>query len=480
MKKQEKESEPDKPNPETTEEEEPPKEEIKEDKSENTDNEDLDLISSVVDDFNEVEENKKPDLKKGVDHLVHQGPGEKIEKKAQKFLEKQKDYSKYELVRTDYPLFLQLPNACGLSSILMLIDPLQNEQIGKLLNQVWDHVKKTMSVDQTRKEFQWAYALDYLLLKSATPNAIFEYIQSLNVEELEHYYIGLESVLRFHQQEHLKLKDNFVVNAYEDFFAHGLITQFVLTQHIDMFKHNPEIRILMAIFGYEFVNQAAPDGTGALFFTDKELENPEISSAKKKIKILRSEFIKGARIIVGFSFHWVTLTNVFTSNGKIHISINDPAGEKHDIPLTNLTDRDRFYIYRKMKNTPKKLWNQIIQIIKEDGPREVELLDEFMKLVKDRLVIDTKPTEEGDERVTIQVNPEGKRTPLRDTVKQIPVKVHEETVQSIKKSKKTAEDKSSKPEKESKEEEMETSSKDAFKKKMRKIIGDQFRDYEEM
>jgi len=362
----------------------------------------------------------------------------------------------------------------------MLIDPIQNEQIGKFLTHVWDHVKKTTVIEQTRKEFQWAYALDYLLLKSATPNALFDYIQSLKVEELGHYYIGLESVLRFQQQEHLKLKNNYVVNAFEDFFAHGLITQFVLAQHADTFKHNPEIQILMAIFGYEFVKQPAPDGTGALFFTTEELKNPELSSAKKKIKVLRSEYVKGARIMVGLSFHWVTLTNVFISNGKIHISINDPTGEKYDIPLINLSDRDRFYIYRKMKTKPKKIWNQILKIIEEDGPREIALGEEFMKLVKERVIIDTQPNEEGDIRVKIQVNPEGKRTPLRETVKTIPIKIHEDTVKSIETAKRQAKIESMKTKKVVKEDKVEkaTSSKEAFKKKMKKFIEDQILDYE--
>ncbi len=437
-----------------------------------TDDVNIDLISSVVEDFNELEEIKKLERKNSIELLIQHNPGEKVEKKAQKFLEKQKDYSKYELVRNDYPLFLQLPNACGLSSTLMLIDPIQNEQIGKILNQVWSHVKKANGIEQSRREFQWAYALDYLLLKSAIPNALFEYVHSLNAEELNHYYIGLESTLRFYQQEHLKLKNTFVVNAFEDFFTQGLITQFILAQHIDLFKHNPEIQILMAIFGYEFVKQPAPDGTGALFFTVEELKNSELSSAKKKINVLRSEFVKGARIMVGFSFHWVALSNVFTSNGKTHISINDPSGERYNLPLTNLSDRDRFYIYRKMKSEPKKLWNQILKIIEEDGPREIALGDKLKILAKDHVKIDTEPNKKGDIRLKIQVNPEGKQTPLKESTSPIPVKVHNDAVQSIKQSKKQTENNSIKSDEE--EEKTDKSSKKAFKKKMDKILGDKF------
>ena len=40
------------------------------------------LFSSVVDDFNEMEEIKKPTQPKPVELLKQQGPGEKIEKKA--------------------------------------------------------------------------------------------------------------------------------------------------------------------------------------------------------------------------------------------------------------------------------------------------------------------------------------------------------------------------------------------------------------
>ncbi|TFG18542.1 MAG: hypothetical protein EU530_08975 [Promethearchaeota archaeon] len=480
MKKQENKSESDAINSINSKKEDNSKEEHEKESVRIADNYKLDLISSVVEDFNEVEEIKKPEPKKSIDLLIQHDPGEKIEKKAQQFLEKQKDYSKYELVRNDYPLFLQLPNACGLSSTLMLIDPIQNEQIGKILNQVWDHVKKTNVIEQSRREFQWAFALNYLLLKSAIPNALFEYIKSLNAEELDHYYIGLESTLRFYQQEHLKAKNDFIVNAFEDFFARGLITQFVLAQHIDLFKHNPEIRILMAIFGYEFVRQPSPDGTGALFFTAEELKNLDLSSAKKKINVLRSEFVKGARIMVGFSFHWVALTNVFTSNGNTHISINDPSGEKYDLPLTNLSDRDRFYFYRKMKLAPKRLWNQILKIIEDDGPREIELGEKFRILAENRVKIDTGQNERGDIQLKIQVKPEGELSPVIESTKPIPLKIHEDAVQSIKLSKKQAKDNSiAKDKKDSKPIEEETSSKDAFKKKMRKIIGDQFQEYED-
>jgi hypothetical protein len=475
MKKSEKQLDSEKENSEITEEEN------RKNNPSTPKSEDLDLISSIVDDFNEMNEFKKPTHEKIVDLLINQSPGEKIEEKAQEYLEKQKDYGAYELVRTEYPLFLQLPNACGLSSILMLIDPTQNEPIRKLLDLVWNHYKKTTVLEQSRKEFQWAYALDYLLLKSAVPNTLSEYIKSLDVEELDHYYTGLKSVLRFKQQEHVKLQDDFIVNAYEEYFAHGLISQFIVTEHTELFKHNPEIQILMAIFGYEFVKQSAPDGTGALFFTIEELKNMESSSAKKKINVLRSEFIKGARIVVGFSFHWVILTNIFTSNGKTHISINDPSGEKYDIPLVTLTDRDRFYIYRRLKNGPKQLWNQIIKIIEKDGPREITLGEDFLKTVKERLVIEKNRTPDGKIDVKIQVIPEEKRISLPEQLKPIPVKVHEETVQSIKESKKLVEIKASKSEKVVKkdEKEKETSSKEAFEKKMRDIIGDQFEEYEE-
>ncbi len=242
-------------------------EDVEEDKTNGE--EDLDILSSVVEDFSKEEESKQKELFKSVEHIISEKPSEKVERKAQKFLEKQKNYGKYESVRTQYPLFLQLPNACGLSSILMLLDPIQNEQIGKLLDKVWEHFTKTTVIEQRRKEFQWAYALEYLLLKSAVPNPVSDYVKSLNVEELDHYYVGLESVLRFHQQDHYKMKNNLIVNAYEEFFVNGLVTQWVISQHVDMFKHNPEIRILMALFGYEFVKQPTSDGTGALFFLRK-------------------------------------------------------------------------------------------------------------------------------------------------------------------------------------------------------------------
>ncbi len=184
--------------------------------------------------------------------------------------------------------------------------------------------------------------------------------------------------------------------------------------------------------------------------------------------------------MVGFSFHWVILTNIYTSKGKLHVSINDPAGKKYEVAYQNLTERDRFYIYRKMKSTPKKLWAQITKLLEEIGPLEVELAEEIMKTIKERIEMKIAKVSDDHIHVTIKENPEGKTTPLPDYLKPI-LKVHDETVESIKRIKKQKKESSLKAEKLSDENDDDegTSSKSAFMKKMRKIIGENFQDNDE-
>ncbi|MBN2157612.1 MAG: hypothetical protein JW776_16310 [Candidatus Lokiarchaeota archaeon] len=445
------------------------------------DEEELDLIASAVNDFSKIKEIKSSEPKKSVEHLIRQEPEEKIEKKAQEYLEKQKDYSKYEQVRTEYPLFLQLPNACGLSSILMLVDPLHNEKIANLLTKIWEHYARISGSAQDRKEFQWAYALEYLLLKSAAPNDLLDYIKSLGTEELENYYLGLDNVLRGFQQKHKQTKNHLIMDLYEEFFNRGLINQFLVSQHLGLFKHNPEIRILMALLGYEFISQPSPDGTGALFFTEEELSSKlEQASAKKKMKILRSEFIKGARIICGFSFHWVAMTNLFGSIGNMNISVNDPEGEKYTVALKELSDRDRFYVYRKMKSTPKKIWKRVFNILENDGPREIELFENYIRIKEDIM----ESAKEEKEQENLLINTVEKVSPSLRSTDEIPIKIHENTLQSIKRTKNNIQETQSseihKKNASNDTHDDHDSSREAFLKKMKKIIEGGFQDYKDL
>jgi len=435
--------------------------------------ENLDVISRVIDEMEDMDP---------VQYLVQKSPTEKIEKKAQKYLQQQKDYGKYEPVKLDYSLFLQLPNACGLSAVLMLVDPLQNETIAKNLSFIWDHVKSISIIVQERKEFQWAYALEYLLLKSSTKNDLFNYIHSL--EGIDYYFISLEAVLRRLQQEHQEKGRDFIVNAYEDFFTKGIINQFLLSQHINLYKHNPEIQILMAILGYEFVKQPSIDGTGALFFTEEELKDLQFSSSRKKLNKLRSEYLKGARIICGTTFHWVVVTKIFSIQDKVQISMNDPSGKRYNVNAQELSDKDRFYIFRKSNSTPKNLWTQIMNILKLDGPKEVTIFNRIKDEIQKRIESqshDDLTSAINSLNTKIQVQTKDKKGEIASTVSDIPLKIHEDTVKSIKKSH-TQESSSKTGEMSDKQkpESTDMSSKEAFMKKMREIIGDCFQDYESL
>ena len=66
----------------------------------------------------------------------------------------------------DLPLYNQFMNGCGLSSLLMLIEPSHNPEFNRFLNDSWEILKKLYkNVSFNEKEYCWAIVLQYILLK---------------------------------------------------------------------------------------------------------------------------------------------------------------------------------------------------------------------------------------------------------------------------------------------------------------------------
>ena len=76
----------------------------------------------------------------------------------------------------NFPLYSQLPNACGLATFLMFVNPDKNIKLKDFLDYFYPKVKDFYAIDQEKKEFQWAYVLDYLLLKSIGNNKLSDYL----------------------------------------------------------------------------------------------------------------------------------------------------------------------------------------------------------------------------------------------------------------------------------------------------------------
>ena len=67
------------------------------------------------------------------------------------------------LSKTSLPLYSQLPNCCGISTYLMLINPEKNLKFKEFLNTLYSKIQFLKK--ENSQEFKWTVVLDYILLK---------------------------------------------------------------------------------------------------------------------------------------------------------------------------------------------------------------------------------------------------------------------------------------------------------------------------
>ncbi len=308
----------------------------------------------------------------------------------------------YEKVRTDYPIFLQLPNGCGLSSMLMFLDPLQDENLAHFLDEAWKGISQIMMQHNIhQKEFQWSFVLEYLLIKSLADNVIKEYIYEKQ-PDYDVFSPLLSYDLAGYRQGHMEQKREYIAEEYDNFFRTGIINQFLLTQHIGKMKTNMELKMLFELFGYEFVPYYSDDPTCAVIFTKKEMKNPKDPDVKERLDFLKNEFNKGARIMLGSYHHWVVVSNIILTKKGYEMIINDSnVGKRYNINFRRLSDTDRFYVYKKRNIDIKPLWNAIIKYLENEFVKERDTFEIFkIKLqesIKKRLEERKKEIEEVSE-----------------------------------------------------------------------------------
>lgn len=287
----------------------------------------------------------------------------------------------YEEVKRDYPLFLQVSNGCGLSSMLMLLDPIKdNIELGGFIDNIWDGVKTIlMTTKITKKEFEWSYALQYLLQKTLHKNVISNYLRK-NIEYFDDEFIPhVKEHLMELRQAHINREENQIVEMYNSFFKTGLNNHFILQEHLGRMKTNVELRILFELFGYEFIPHYYDQPTMALWFSEEEIKNLD-DSVSEKAKILKIQFERGSKVMWGQSYHWLALTDIQISDNGYEIIVNDPLiGQKLKIKLQSLTDDDQLYFYKKKNVDMKPIWKSFINYLNKEFEKERKVLENFKK-----------------------------------------------------------------------------------------------------
>ncbi|MHA1775936.1 MAG: hypothetical protein DRO88_05245 [Promethearchaeia archaeon] len=225
----------------------------------------------------------------------------------------------------DLPLYGQHSNACGLASLLMLLDIPHNPEIGRFLDTVWNHIKPLYSQPVVKKkEYQWAIALQYILLKIlgyADKEDLYEFFN----QRLEFMYEDQRIMNKFNQEQYYNelLKRKKYLEAYtylhytED---HDYVLPFILFKNLHTMKTDLELKILAEVFNYTFIYQDAEDYTGALYFTNQELGREISQSARVKWNRLE-KFSRQPDVIIlyGQQHHWLAVRGVYKLQAKDNI-----------------------------------------------------------------------------------------------------------------------------------------------------------------
>lgn len=249
------------------------------------------------------------------------------------------------------PNYSQLPNTCGLSTFLMLLNPEKNLKVRKFLDDFYPKVKDFYAIDQSIKEYQWSYVLDYILLKSLGNNKLSEYLFE-KIPDFETIKIYINFELKKSKDRKFGPYNEITNNIYENFFESGVVHPYIIRDHLLSLKLNIELKILFYLFGGEFIPQDSVDGTGSLFFEKKDLKNLNSNTNfLAKYHTIKQHKKRGDNfsVAINASHHWIALNSVFDEGNNYFLIVNDPSKSK---PLTlkistrRISDKVRFYFFR--------------------------------------------------------------------------------------------------------------------------------------
>jgi hypothetical protein len=128
------------------------------------------------------------------------------------------------------------------------------------------------------------------------------------------------------------------------YFKHGTIRKFFVTWYMEQFKNQLELKVLAAMFGFEFLPYPG-DTMGNLYFTNGD------RAAGEKIEYIQAVLAKPDHaVIMGHGqSHWMvphTLLKGGADGQEYAVGINDPLGSTHTMPLKRLDHSYLFYFFK--------------------------------------------------------------------------------------------------------------------------------------
>lgn len=304
------------------------------------------------------------------------------------------------------PLAPQVTNGCGLASLIMNVNPEKTPAYADFLDRLFDIIKKFMPfvAKISVKEFQWAYALQALLLKSQAYGSL-EFLYEFLNERMEYAFedqrfINRSMVEGYKQLMVQKRKVDYLEHPMTEYLEYGYLNYVMIDHFIKIMKTDIELKILMEFFDYKFEYQNTGDIFGAVVFDTNEIRKPG-DSVLNKLKILKEKLTDpDYRIFFGIGHHWVAMTAIVDknqypeengangANGETkqqkrfrfdpkHVTIlfNDPmTPRKSQIAFKSLNGSCRIYIFKERKEGVAEIQKKVIEAWALELDKEIEIL----------------------------------------------------------------------------------------------------------
>ncbi len=230
----------------------------------------------------------------------------------------------------DIPHYHQLPNTCGLSSLLMVSKP-----EGNTLETLLTDISNRIQFGTYTSALSWQVVASYLLLKCCVNRSLGYHLRRNFREEFNYF-----KIIMFHQLEELlqkRLKSKFNNSLVLPLFRkRGIIRRELHDEYLFNMKTNLELKILAFLFGGSQLIYPNPDGTGCIVLDGSDHE--------KKLEILFQYVPEG--VLLGSGYHWVAIQGMERVNSTSYkFTIHDPMGSRRTMTSQNVGLNNRFYLF---------------------------------------------------------------------------------------------------------------------------------------
>lgn len=277
------------------------------------------------------------------------------------------------------PHYVQITNACGITAVLMAIQPNTDVQARKILEKVAQKCRVMYPglntwFEQENSRHQFAAA--YMILKGSVSSRVHEFLTKRDADDYEFMndIIGYELKKRMtgKSEKYSKSLDK-LVDLFLKKGEKADIDKVFLYEYTTRMKTDQELKLLMALFGYKFVRVPySADGTGAVNF---DMIDQIIASGIIKEEGLNNydeiyEFLLAfievnfdkSVMIINTGAHWVTAQEMIVEDEKRlpQLFYLDPSSTSKPL-LMNLSDKKSVWFY--VFQTDEQLRHDITPIV---------------------------------------------------------------------------------------------------------------------